>query len=342
METVYIVNQNGSGGGGGGETVVPARYRLIDKEVEEGSVQLTDRCVTRVILDTPDRVKILLPPRQEGYVRDFFARLVITAEEPPEIAFTPLAGETMSFEDQDADVLKCEIGVNLFSFTETDDGVFVVNRKQVDIEKEVEFDGNAGVITETKRTYRLGTKYGAFPAVMRDGYVFDGWFTAPHDGVKVTVNDTVKSGVAKLYAQWSLYVDPFVDAICPAKNVTFFTSGGADWRLDETTKHSDPASARSGMCGDSGNSSLTTTLVGPGTLSFWWKVSSEPSYDMLKFMVDGSQRSAISGAQDWVQYSVTLGAGTHQIAWTYEKDVSVAEGADCGWIDDVVWTPTGG
>ena len=137
MQTVYLINGKDSGSG----TVVPARYRIIDKEVEEGAVQLTDRCVTRIALETSEQVKIVLPPLQEGYVRDFFARIVITADTLPEITFTPMAGETMSFEDQDTEVLKCEIGVNLFSFTETDKGVFVVNRKQVDIEKEVEFDG---------------------------------------------------------------------------------------------------------------------------------------------------------------------------------------------------------
>ena len=38
MEMVYLLNGSESGGGGGGSgTVVPARYRIIDKEVEEGA-----------------------------------------------------------------------------------------------------------------------------------------------------------------------------------------------------------------------------------------------------------------------------------------------------------------
>ena len=35
MEAVYLLNGSESGGGGGSGTVVPARYRIIDKEVEE-------------------------------------------------------------------------------------------------------------------------------------------------------------------------------------------------------------------------------------------------------------------------------------------------------------------
>ena len=339
MEVVYLVNKDGSGGGGG-ETAA-AKYRIVDRVPEEGAVQLTDRCVTRVTLDTADKVKVVFPPLSEGYVRDFFVRLVITADTLPEITFTPTAGETLSFEDVDTDALKCEIGINIFSFTETDKGVFFVNRKQLDIEKEVEFDGCEGTITETKRTYKLGTKYNSFPTILRDGYVFNGWFTAPHDGVKVTVNDTVKTGVSKLYAQWSVYVDPFVDVICPAKNMTFFTSGGADWTVDTETYHSEGGSARSGVIGDSSTTSLTATIAGPGTLQFDWKASSESGYDNLKFYVDGVQRNQISGDTDWTHMSFNIEAGTHTVEWQYAKDVSVSSGSDCGWVDDVVWTPEG-
>ena len=66
MEMVYLLNGSESGGGGGSGTVVPARYRIIDKEGEEGAVQLTDRCVTRITLESSEQVKIVLPPLQEG------------------------------------------------------------------------------------------------------------------------------------------------------------------------------------------------------------------------------------------------------------------------------------
>ena len=36
-----------------------------------------------------------------------------------------------------------------------------------------------------------------------------------------------------------------------------------------------------------------------------------------------------------------IGEGTHTVEWRYEKDVSVSSGSDCGWVDDVVWTPEG-
>ena len=34
--------------------------------------------------------------------------------------------------------------------------------------------------------------------------------------------------------------------------------------------------------------------------------------------------------------------GSHTVEWRYDKDGSVSDGDDCGWIDDVVWAPEGG
>ena len=148
MEVLYIpqldeVDASGEGGAN-------ARYRLLKRTPEKNTVLLTDRAVTRVELATNDPVKLVVPPEVKGQVRDFFVRIVITAEEVPEITFASPAGETISFEDADEDVLTCEIGSNVFAFTETDSGIFMVNRKQIDIDVEVEFDPCGGLLDKTK------------------------------------------------------------------------------------------------------------------------------------------------------------------------------------------------
>ena len=38
--------------------------------------------------------------------------------------------------------------------------------------------------------------------------------------------------------------------------------------------------------GDNGHSDLTTTVNGPATLTFWWKVDSEEGFDYLNFAVE--------------------------------------------------------
>ena len=81
---------------------------------------------------------------------------------------------------------------------------------------------------------------------------------------------------------------------------------------------------------------LQTTVVGPGTLSFHWKVSSEVDFDLLEvFLDDVLQPGAISGEVDWQQQNIFIPAGSHIIKWNYSKDVAIGTGSDCGWVDKV-------
>ena len=149
MDVLYIpqLDEIGTGGGGdsggeggGGSGGTAARYRILRRVPEDGVVVLTDRAVTRVDIATDGGpLRLVVPPEAKGTARDFFVRLVITADEIPEVTFAAPAGETISFEDVDDDVFKCETGVNVFAFTELDNGIFIVNRKMVDIDQEVEF-----------------------------------------------------------------------------------------------------------------------------------------------------------------------------------------------------------
>ena len=331
MDVLYIPQLDEGEGGGDGTA---GRYRLLKRMPEDGTVNLTDRAVTRVEIAANDPLRLVVPPLVKGAVRDFFVRLVITADEIPEVTFAAPTGETISFEDVDEDVFKCEVGVNVFAFTETDQGIFIVNRKQVDIDQEVEFDPCGGDLDKTKHTFKLGAQYGTLPRPTMAGMVFQGWFTEAEGGVKVEATDRCKTGVTKLHAQWEVYVDPFVDYICPAKNLTFFSEGESPWFVDGD------GAARSGAIGDNGSTSLTTTVLGAGTLAFRWRTSSEGGYDCLRVRLDGTEASSISGESGWLDFSLTVGgAGSHTVEWAYTKDGSVSNGEDCGWIDDVVWTP---
>ncbi len=62
---------------------------------------------------------------------------------------------------------------------------------------------------------------------------------------------------------------------------------------------------------------------GPGTVAFWWKVSSEANYDWLSFYADGVLQDRISGEVGWHQKSYPLGGDeTHALVWVYSKDGS--------------------
>ena len=124
--------------------------------------------------------------------------------------------------------------------------------------------------------------------------------------------------------------------------LTFGTDGDTPWFVQSEVSHSGGSAARSGTIDHGGETRLTTTVSGPGTLSFWWKVSSERNYDKLSVSVDDVERADISGEQDWARKTVSVtGGGSHTVVWTYRKDGSVSGGSDCGWVDQVVWTPGG-
>ena len=201
MDVLYIPQLDE---GDAGERPTAGRYRLLKRVPEEGCVALTDRAVTRIEVAATDPLKLTVPPLVKGAMRDFFVRLVITADEIPEVTFAAPTGETISFEDVDEDVFQCEIGVNVFAFTETDQGIFIVNRKQVDIDQEVEFDPCGGDLDKTKYTFKLGATYGTLPRPTMAGMAFQGWFTEAEGGVKVGASDRCKTGVTKLYAQWEI------------------------------------------------------------------------------------------------------------------------------------------
>jgi hypothetical protein len=75
-------------------------------------------------------------------------------------------------------------------------------------------------------------------------------------------------------------------------------------------------------------------------LTFWWKVSSEEGFDFLRFSLDAqSPVPGISGDTPWQQVTIAVPAGPHTFKWTYQKDASVSDGQDAGWVDQVVFTP---
>ena len=118
------------------------------------------------------------------------------------------------------------------------------------------------------------------------------------------------------------------------------TVTNALWFAQIHETHDGAAAAQSGPTADGKQSTLQTTVIGPGTLTFWWKVSSELGYDFLKFFVDGNlPRAALSGETDWQRLSFAIPASSHTLQWSYVKDGSVSAGQDAGWLDDVQFTP---
>ena len=145
-------------------------------------------------------------------------------------------------------------------------------------------------------------------------------------------------------AAFSILTQPTLADALDTTGLTWTTSGNANWFSQSATTHDGIDAAQSGAIADSQNSYMETTVTGPGTLTFWWKVSSESNYDFLRFYLDGTEQTGslakISGTVDWEQKTVAIPAGNHTVKWGYTKDVSVSSNADAAWVDQVVYTPS--
>ena len=123
--------------------------------------------------------------------------------------------------------------------------------------------------------------------------------------------------------------------------LTFFTSGSTPYWFSQNSIYAWGGSApQSGAVANSQYTFLNTTVIGPGRLRYYRKVSSEAGWDYLRLYIDNVQYGAWSGSVDWGRTESTIStAGSHDIRWAYEKDPSVSSGADAAWIDKVEFIP---
>jgi hypothetical protein len=97
---------------------------------------------------------------------------------------------------------------------------------------------------------------------------------------------------------------------------------------------------------------LQTTLVGPGTLSYWCRVSSEEPFmvmdevleyfDYLTVDIEGVEVDRIAGpCGNWVYRSFVIPAGTNIVRWTFVKDGSTQDscGIDQARLDQARFDP---
>lgn len=117
------------------------------------------------------------------------------------------------------------------------------------------------------------------------------------------------------------------------------TGGTGSWTGQELISYAGADAAQSPILGNSVSSSMLTTVAGPASISFRWKVSSQPTYDYVNFTVNGVQKARISGEVNWQQKWYTLAAGSNTLKWTYAKNASVSKGIDAAWVDNMVVSP---
>ena len=126
-----------------------------------------------------------------------------------------------------------------------------------------------------------------------------------------------------------------------APSLFWVTSGDADWLVDTGESFTGEESAASGLLTHNERSRLSASVTGPGTVSFYWKVSSEKNWDFLRFFIGGQLQVSISGEVDWEMRTLEVPPGSQTLEWTYTKDTSVSIGDDKGWVDSVLFAFNG-
>ncbi len=115
-------------------------------------------------------------------------------------------------------------------------------------------------------------------------------------------------------------------------------AGDQGWQVVTDDPFEGAHCARSGDIGHNQTSvlALEADVLTSGTISFQYRVDSESSYDFLRFRIDGTELGAWSGTVGWDEATFPVPAGVHVFEWVYTKDASVSDGADCGWVDQIV------
>lgn len=120
------------------------------------------------------------------------------------------------------------------------------------------------------------------------------------------------------------------------------TGGNANWTISTENAYEGTHCAKSGTIGDIQTSflSITYDVLVDDEISFFKKISSEGSYDFLKFYINNELMDQWSGEVLWSESSYPVTLGEHTFKWEYEKDGSVASGSDCAWVD-FIYLPSG-
>ncbi len=116
------------------------------------------------------------------------------------------------------------------------------------------------------------------------------------------------------------------------------TGGNSSWAVSTENPYEGTYCAKSGTISHNQSSwiELDYEVFTDDVVSFYFKVSSEGSYDYLNFYIDNSEQGSWSGNVGWEYAEYPVAAGTHTFKWEYDKDGSVNSGSDCAWIDFII------
>ena len=121
-------------------------------------------------------------------------------------------------------------------------------------------------------------------------------------------------------------------------------NGQATWTITDETVYEGQYSLVTGNISNYQSSAIDIqiSLSAPGSISFYYKVSTLANADKMQFRVNNVTRGDWSGEIDWTFFEWNLPAGNHTLRWMYIKGPSGSGGQDKGWIDYITFPALGG
>lgn len=112
-------------------------------------------------------------------------------------------------------------------------------------------------------------------------------------------------------------------------------SGHQPWQITSIDPYQGTYSAKSGDIGHNQMSvmSLQYEVSEDDVISFYLRVSSEPTNDFLRFYINGQRMADWSGETAWQKASFPVSSGMATFTWIYRKNNMLSVGEDAAWID---------
>lgn len=171
---------------------------------------------------------------------------------------------------------------------------------------------------------------------------YQGGVTGVVDDVQFYAGILTASDVDYLYANPGLTapigLPPSLNFALDNTNLSWTTSGDAPWFGQSEVTHDGESAAQSGSLGDQQSSTLETTVTGPGTLTFWWKLTNGGDDFFMQFYVGSDPQDFLGADTDWTQKTYHLGAGEHDLSWQVFSGNGTSP-SDAAYLDEVVFTP---
>ena len=118
-----------------------------------------------------------------------------------------------------------------------------------------------------------------------------------------------------------------------------WNQGNYPWELSTGNAYEGNVCARSknwnGYGGNNKSSEMSLQIRSSldDSISFYYRVSSEESYDKFSFYIDNVNKLEASGEIGWTRAAFFVPAGTHTFRFAYAKDSYVERGEDAAFID---------